>query len=148
MFRDGGVRIRTAGGVVHIDFMEPNADTWDSVYRSIKSIPDANRYYVDFRPLKGGTGFNISAYDKDNLLYRLKDLENGGQRPAAPGSVQYFRQGPEFRPNNGLFAKDRDNLAPTWYLKSNQLIDSRMRDPCPQTPCSRCLRITGSSRTN
>ena len=94
-FRDGGVRIRTGGGVAHVDFMEPNADTWDRVYRSIASIPDANRYYVDFRPLKGGTGFSISAYDKDNLLYQLQDLENGGQRPATPGSVQYFRQGPE-----------------------------------------------------
>ena len=99
-FRDGGVRIRGAGGVIHIDFMDPNADTWDRVYQAIRSVPDANRYFVDFRPIKNGTGFNIDAYDKDSLLFRLKDLEEGKERPAAPGSVAYFR--------NGMFSREGD----------------------------------------
>ncbi len=137
MFRDGGVRIRTAGGAVHIDFMEPNADTWDRVYRSIASMPDANKYYVDFRPLAGSraTGFNIDAYDKDTLLYRLKDLEEGRERPTTPGSIAYFR--------NGMFSRDRENTAPQWYLKSNQLIDSRMSGPMPADTVLKMLENNG-----
>ena len=104
---------------MHIDFMEPNADTWDRVYRSIKSVPDANKYYVDFRPLKGGTGFNISAYDKDDLLFRLKDLEEGKERPAVPEALLYFRQGMfsregDYRDKEPRYPGLRPNGSRTW----------------------------------
>jgi hypothetical protein len=121
-FRDGGVRIRGAGGTIHIDFMDPNADTFDRVYQAIQSVPDANRYYVDFRPQKGAraVGFNISAYDKDNLLFQLKDLEDGRQSPPAPvGSVAYFRNGMfsregDFRDKEPRFPGLRPNGSRTW----------------------------------
>ena len=135
-FKDGGVRIRTAGGTAHIDFMEPNADTWQRVYRSIDSIPNAGKYYVEFRKAGGGPGnFHINAYDKDNLVYKLQDLEEGRTQQAPAGTSSYWRQ--------GLAARERENNAPTWYLKSNQLIDSRMSGPMPADTVLKMLENNG-----
>ena len=49
------------------------------------------------------------------------------------------------RPVNGLFSKEpeRENLAPTWYLKSNQLIDSRMSGPMPADTALKMLENNG-----
>jgi hypothetical protein len=49
------------------------------------------------------------------------------------------------RPVNGLFSKEREqeNLAPTWYLKSNQLVDSRMQGPMPADATLKMLENNG-----
>jgi hypothetical protein len=48
-----------------------------------------------------------------------------------------------FRPDNGLFAKERENRAPQWYLKSNQLVDSRMSGPMPAETVLKMLENNG-----
>ena len=43
----------------------------------------------------------------------------------------------------GLGSRERDNLAPVWYLKSNQLIDSRMSGPMPADTVLKMLENNG-----
>lgn len=53
-------------------------------------------------------------------------------------------QNTDFRPVNGLFSKEpEENLAPQWYLKSNQLVDSRMQGPMPADTALKMLENNG-----
>jgi hypothetical protein len=44
---------------------------------------------------------------------------------------------------NMLFSKERENQAPQWYLKSNQLVDSRMQGPMPADTVRKMLENNG-----
>ena len=138
LFNDGGVRVRSGGGVIHFDFMKSDPKTLERVRQSVLSSPDAGKYYVEFRRPEGGTGFSTSAYDKEALLQKLKDWGEGRTPSATPAvnSVAYFR-------NLGLASRERENRAPQWYLKSNQLIDSRMQGPMPADVVKKMLENNG-----
>jgi hypothetical protein len=107
LFKAGGVRLRTMRGGLNVEFQKNDPDTVDRVYQSIASSPEAKHYQIEFIHPKGEKGFSASAGDKDTILRKLRDWDEGRGQHAAPayGSVNYFRQN-----FSGLYSRDWNSI--------------------------------------
>ena len=109
---------------------------------NLDALDEKLRSYVPERPVTGETQERNPVLL--NAAGRLEAARSNARiqahlaRKSEPG---LFNTG--FNPDNGLFSRERENLAPAWYLKSNQLVDSRMQGPMPAETVLKMLENNG-----